>query len=71
LNALVQTPDADLSVRHKELKMTNMTSLPLTAMLQVKYPFQVSLDVAVVDKAEAPVSLLIKQRLVAIHTVCL
>jgi len=43
--------------------MTNLTSLPLTAVLQVKYPFQVSLVAATVVKEEAPVSLLI------IHTV--
>jgi len=44
-----------LSVRHKELKMTNMTSLPLTATLLVKYPFQVSTNVSVVMEAETPV----------------
>jgi len=43
-------------VRDKELKMTNMTSLPLTAMLQVKYPFQVSLHATMVREEEAPVS---------------
>jgi len=49
-------PDADLSVRHKEVSMTNMTSLPLTATLQINYPFQVSLDVATVVTAETAVS---------------
>jgi len=62
---LVQTPDANLSVRHKELKMTNMTSLPLTATLQIKYPFQISLDVATVVTDDVPVSMLIMQCLVA------
>ena len=61
----VQTPDADLSVRCKEMMMTNMTSLPLTATLQVKYPFQVSFSVATVVEEDAPVSLLIIQCLMA------
>jgi len=55
-DVMVQTPDANLSVRHKELKMTNMTSLPLTAMLNVKYPFQVSTNTTMAEEAEAPVS---------------
>ena len=33
-----------------------MTSLPLTAMLQVKYPFQVSQHATMVREEEAPVS---------------
>jgi len=35
-------------VRHKELKMTNMTCLPLTATLRAKYPFRVSSGVSMV-----------------------
>jgi len=36
--------------------MTNMTSLPLSATLSVKYPFQVSFSVSMTVETEVPVS---------------
>ncbi|KAK3085440.1 hypothetical protein FSP39_003318 [Pinctada imbricata] len=37
-------PDDDLSMMTRELKMTNVSTLPLTTVLQLKKPFQIILD---------------------------
>ena len=39
-----QAPDDELSIQVQELQLTNIASLPLTAVLDIKHPFALVAD---------------------------
>lgn len=50
---MFQYPDSTLQVETKQVMMTNVSSLPLSVVLQVTYPFQLLVE----DPRWAPVNI--------------